>query len=45
MISVKPGETELEKTVANNKKLLMSPKIKARNRVDGLDNSEEFENV
>ncbi|GES89781.1 hypothetical protein GLOIN_2v1773372 [Rhizophagus clarus] len=47
VIPVKPGETEsdAEKIVANSKKPLLSPKIKAKIRVDGLDNTEEFENV
>ncbi|CAG8663589.1 4302_t:CDS:2, partial [Ambispora gerdemannii] len=44
---VKPGEIEsnAEKLVANYKKALMSPKIKAKTRVDGLDDDEGFENV
>lgn len=47
VIPVKPGETEsdAEKIVSNNKKPLLSSKIKAKTRVDGLDNAEEFENV
>ncbi|CAG8669588.1 288_t:CDS:2, partial [Acaulospora morrowiae] len=46
VIAVKHDETEydVEKIVANNKKLL-SPKIKAKIRIDGLDYAKEFENV
>ncbi|RHZ79923.1 hypothetical protein Glove_140g106 [Diversispora epigaea] len=44
---VKPGEIEsnAEKIVSNYNKALMLPKIKAKTRVDGLDDAEEFENV
>lgn len=44
---IKPGEIEsnAEKIVANYDKALMLPKIKAKTRVDGLDDAEEFENV
>ncbi|CAB4415355.1 unnamed protein product [Rhizophagus irregularis] len=44
---IKPGEIEsnAEKIVANYDRALMLPKIKAKTRVDGLDDAEEFENV
>jgi len=47
VIPVKPGETEsdAEKIVANYKKSLFSPKKKGTICVDGLDDTEEFENV
>ena len=38
-------ESNAEKIVANYNKALMLPKIKAKTRVDGLDDAEEFENV
>ena len=43
----KPGEVELnaEKLVANHKKALLASKIKAKSRVAGLDDAEEFENI
>jgi hypothetical protein len=43
----KPGEIEsnAEKLVANYEKALLSPKRKAKIRVNGLDNADEFENV
>ncbi|CAG8718409.1 10112_t:CDS:2 [Funneliformis caledonium] len=47
LVPIKPGEIEsnAEKIVANYDKALMLPKIKAKTRVDGLDDAEEFENV
>ncbi|CAG8766730.1 14589_t:CDS:2, partial [Ambispora leptoticha] len=44
---VKPGEIEsnAEKIVSNYNKALILSKIKAKTRVDGLDDDEEFENV
>ncbi|CAG8814518.1 3230_t:CDS:2, partial [Gigaspora margarita] len=44
---LKPGEIEsnAERIVSNYNKALLLSKIKAKTRVDGLDDDEEFENV